>query len=894
MEKKYNQSKFCMRKLPCLAVIAAFRLAADPVFEKDIRPLLDRHCAACHSAKSRTSGYSVETRESALAGGGKFGAAVVPGHPESSVLIKMLKGEISPAMPYGQPLGAAEIARVENWVKGLSADSVKGGPAEWRWPFEKPVRRPPPAVRDAAWVRNAVDAFILARLEVAGLRPAPEASRRTLARRLYFDLVGVPPTPDELNAFLNDPAEDAWERLVDRLLEDARYGERWGRHWLDLVRYGETSGLEGDGAIGNAWRYRDWVIRAFNDDMPYDRFVTLQLAGADEHSKTRNNYQPDVQGHVPLGFLRVAPWDRSNLVAEDVRQNYLSEVTTATGSIFLGLTIGCARCHDHKYDPIPQKDYYRLQAFFNTIQVDNVEVPYKQKDFAERARERIARYEALLRDGPERVELDKLEKALLSKLIAARQRAAERKDLTRDDLRLEIRRKDSPVFTAGERLRHEELLEDANRTQDPEEKALLDRYETELLAKLKEAYSRPGANPLARFEALTTADVAAEAARPASKYFTSTERERHTELSQKLEIYRRRLARWQPTALTIRNVPGPPNGPMIAPTRVLVRGDYRQPGEAVLPGFPTAFEPDAKPAELVTDRYRQFPTRGWRLTLARWIASRNNPLTARVIVNRVWQHHFGRGIVATPSDFGKNGARPTHPELLDWLANEFMDQGWSLKRLHRMILTSSTWRQSSENRPMQNNAADPENRLLWRFERQRLEAEAIRDSVLAISGRLNLEMYGPSIFPALPEDLADFARYGRTGGLMWEPNEKDEDARRRSIYIFQRRSLPLPMMAAFDATVFSESCDRRSRTTTPLQALSMMNGNLIHEEAEHLAGRILREAGPGRLAQVTRAFELVLGRAPGQAEAERFTNHDAPLATLCRILFNSNEFLYVD
>ncbi|MFN7921139.1 MAG: DUF1549 and DUF1553 domain-containing protein [Bryobacteraceae bacterium] len=873
-----------------LAAVAAS--AAEGTFD-DIKPLLDANCTACHSAKTKTSGYSTETEAAFLQGGSKYGAPVVAGHPEQSIVIKLLKGELAPRMPVGKALAANDLARIENWIRGMKSEAAQGAKPESRWAFEKPMRRAPPQVKDEAWVRNPIDAFVLAKLDQTSLRPAPEASRRTLARRLWLDLIGIPPSPDEMRAFENDARPDAYEQLVERLLSDKRYGERWGRHWLDLVRYGETSGLEGDGAIGNAWRYRDWVIQAFNDDMPYDSFVIQQLGGADEHSKTRNNYAPDVQGHVPLGFLRVAPWDRSNLVADEVRQNYLAEVTGATGSIFLGMTLGCARCHDHKYDPIPQKDYYRFQAFFNTIQVDNVDVPFDDPSFAAKAGERVKYYERLLKDGPEKHELDEFEKSLLPKLIAARKAAAAGKELSKDDVRLEMRRKGA-IFTEAERRHHAAVLEDANRTQDAEEKALIDELEAKLLAKLKEAYAKPGADPMARFGALTVDDVRAEAGRQSSKIFSAEERNRHEALSQKLDVYRHRLGRWKTQALTVRNVPGPPNGPMLAPVRILTRGDYRQPREAVDPGFPSALTGDQKSAELITDRYRQFPTRGWRLTLARWIANRDNPLTARVMANRVWQHHFGRGIVGTPSDFGKNGEKATHPELLDWLAVEFMDSGWSMKHLHRLILTSNTYRQSADNKPMQASTADPDNKLLWHYQRRRLEAEAIRDSILSASGRLNPEMYGPSIFPPLPEDLADFARYGRGGGIMWEPNEKEEDALRRSVYVFQRRSLPLPMLAAFDATPFNESCDRRSSTTTALQALSMMNGNLIHEEAEHLAKRVAREAGGERRAQVARAFELVLSRPASTGELQRFTSFPGPMAAVCRVLLNSNEFAYVD
>lgn len=856
--------------------------------------LLQQRCGECHSAAVKTSGFSIASIDSIKAGGNKHGRAVIGGRPEESPLLKLVKGELTPRMPPGSALKAAEISAIESWIRSLPLEDPPKK-VTWRWPFEKPVKRSPPEVRHQAWVRNPIDRFILAKLEEYGIPPAPPASKATLARRVYFDLIGLPPTPEELDAFLSDDSPQAYEKLIDKLLADPRYGERWARHWLDLVRYGETSGLEGDGMIGNAWRYRDWVIEAFNTDMPYDRFVLLQIAGADEHSKTRNNYQPAIQGHIPLGFLRVAPWDRSNLVAEEVRQNYLAEITAATGSVFLGLTLGCARCHDHKYDPIPMKDYYRFQAFFQAVQVENVDVPFADKAFAEKAAQKVKLYRELLEKGPDKQALDAYEVQLLERYIAARKQRAAASDfrLGKEDLRLEMRRNPQRIFTEDERKRHEILLEDANRTQDAEERALLDAFEKQLLEKLAAGYAAKLVDPQSRFDLLKVEDVRAELGRSDSRYFTEQERSRHRELSERLEVLRRRIARWSPTALTVKNVPGPPTGPMIAPVRVLIRGDYRQPGEEVQPGFLSAITGHSEPAVLETDRYRQFPTRGWRMTLARWIASRDHPLTARVMVNRLWQHHFGRGIVATTSDFGANGARPTHPELLDWLALEFMERGWSIKQMHKLMLLSNTYRQSAEN-PSPNTARDPENKLWWRFERRRLEAEAIRDSILYVSGRLNPEMGGPSVFPPLPEDLADFARYGRTGGLMWEPNEKEEDARRRSIYIFQRRSLPLPMMAAFDALPFSESCERRSVTTTPLQALALMNGDLIHEEARHLTQRIEREAGPDRRAQIERAFRLVLNRKPSREEAAKIVSFPGSLESICRVLFNSNEFLYVE
>ena len=867
----------------------------DSYFDRNVAPILAANCAACHGGKQKTSGFSIASAATVMAGGNKLGRAVVAGDPGSSPLVKLLRGQLSPRMPLGGTMPAKDIAVIEEWIRESKPEpGIQAKAPDWLWPYKAPVQHNPPAVARADRVANPIDAFVLSKLEEKKLAPAPPASQRVLARRVYFDLIGMPPSPEEMNAFLRDESPDAYAKLVDKLLADPRYGERWGRHWLDLARYGETSGLEGDGAIGNAWRYRDWVVDAFNSDMPYDQFVIEQLAGGDEHSQTRNNYQPDVQGFIPVGFLRLAPWDRSNLVADEVRANYLNEVTTATGSIFLGLTIGCARCHNHKYDPIPTKDFYRLEAFFNCVSVQDVDVPFKNRAMADLAAAKIKEYKEQLQSGPDRKALDALEKDLLEKLIRYKTDWAKTHPPAVEDLRLEMRRKDQKVFSAAEVDRHQELLEASERTLDLAEKEKLDRAEQAWLDQLKRAVESGATDNVARYRELTAKDVQTEAGHEKSQVFSAEERENHRELSERIALTRRRMARWQTKTLSVANIPGPPTGSEPGLTHVLLHGDYRQPGEAVEPGFPSAITGNMEPAVLEADRYRQFPTRGRRMTLAKWIASPANPLTARVMVNRIWQHHFGRGIVATPSDFGKNGARPTHPELLDWLALKFVDEKWSIKQMHRLMLNSNTYKQASENPAVKDNAADPENALLWKFNRRRLEAEEIRDGILYVSGRLNLTRGGPSVYPPLPADLADAARYGRTGGAMWEPNESDQDNRRRSLYTFQRRSLPQPMMLAFDAPVFSESCERRSVTTTALQALSMMNGDLVNDEAAHLAERVVKEAGGQRRAQIARAFELALSRPPTPRELEKFADYSGDLASICRVLMDSNEFLYVD
>jgi mono/diheme cytochrome c family protein len=883
-------------------------------FESSVKPLLEANCSPCHNDATRTSGFSIATEASVLAGGNRYGKAVQAGHSEQSVIIQILQGRLSPRMPMGKILPDAEVARIAEWIRslpsetGVHADTLAPARA---WAFRAPADAKIPAVRNSAWVRNPIDAFILEKLEAKDLTPAPQAAKRTLARRLYFDLIGMPPSPEELNAFLSDPSSDSYEKLVDRLLADPRYGERWGRHWLDLVRYSETEGLEGDAQLGrsrvlqalaktggNPWRYRDWVIDAFNNDMPYNRFALLQIGGGDEQSKTRSSYEPDIRNYVALGYLRMAPWDVEDFVSEQQRQAYLNEVTATTSSVFLGVSLGCAQCHDHKYDPIPSRDFYRFQAFFNSIYVNDVEVPFADHAFREKAEAKIRYYTERLKDGPERKALDDYEKALLAKLISLKIAEAAKRDLDAQDLRLELHKTEQKIFTPDEQSRHAELSADFNRTGDPEQKDALDAYEKILLPKLRDGYARKLCDPLDRFRQLTVEDV--RRAMPLDgaelKYFAAAEAEKWQKLTDEIEILERRLARWRPIALSVTNVTGPPVGPPLPQTHVLVRGDFRQPGEVVEPGFPSAITGNSDPAVIESDRYRQFATRGRRITLAHWIASPDNPLTARVMVNRIWQYHFGRGIVGTPNDFGRNGDPPSHADLLDWLARRFMEQGWSIKAMHRLILNSNAYRQSADNSSALavGTKIDPENRLLWHFSRQRLDAEEVRDSILFLSGRLNLERGGPSVFPALPEELADLAKPVPIGGLQWEPNENEEDARRRSVYVFQRRSIPLPMMAVFDATVFNETCPVRSATTTPLQALTLMNGSLVNEEAGYLAARVKKDAGDDRQAQVARLFEIVFNRAPDSSEAQRMATFQGSLEALCRVVLNSNELMYVE
>jgi hypothetical protein len=608
--------------------------------------------------------------------------------------------------------------------------------AHWAY---RPVRAPtPPAVKDRAWARNPIDAFVLAPLEARGWRPAPPASRRALARRLHLDLTGLPPTPEEVDDFLTDERPDAYERLVDRLLASPHHGERWARHWLDVARYADTNAYERDADKPFAWRYRDWVISALNADKPFDRFALEQLAG-DE--------LPDADGDtvIATGFLRLGPWDDEPADPVADRFDQLDDLVVTTAESFLGLTLGCARCHNHPFEALTAHDYYRAVAVFAPLE----------------------------RPRRGRTELD--------------------------------------LPALPPRLRA---------TLGPKDRRLL---------------------------------------RAPRGYFLEE------------------------------------RSPKAPPTHLLRRGKPGAAGPEVRPGMPAvlvARQPDFLPPDAHTTRRR--------LTFARWVASGDNPLTARVIVNRVWQHHFGQGLVRTPGDFGTRGERPTHPELLDWLADWFVREGWSLKKLHRLIVTSNTYRMSRRSVP-ESAACDPENRLLWRAPYRRLEAEAVRDSVLAVSGRLNRAFYGPGVRPPIPAEALAGHSDPKT---VWRPSPADEAAR-RTVYVHVKRSLLVPLVESLDFCDTARSASRRAVTTVAPQALTLFNGDFVNEQARHLADRLEREAGADPSRQVEWAYRLALARPPAEAERARVlaflrerraegTTARAALEQLCRVLFNLNEFVYPD
>jgi hypothetical protein len=813
-----------------LFLLTAPAPAAGPVdYLRDVKPVLAARCYACHGPDKQRSGLRLDTAAAVLKGGNS-GPAVVPGNSDSSRLIQAVTGapDVQAMPPKGPRLTAAEIDRLRAWIdQGAKAPpGEKPAPSaaarKKHWAFQPPVRPPEPAVRNAAWVRNPIDRFILARLEKEGVAPSPEADRITLIRRLSLDLIGLPPTPAEVEAFVSDPRPDAYEQLVDRLLASPHYGERWGRFWLDLARYADSNGYSID-APRSIWPYRDWVIRALNADMPFDEFTVEQLAG---------DMLPGAmqEQRVATGFHRNTQInEEGGIDVEQFRVESIVDRVNTTGSVWLGLTVGCCQCHDHKFDPIAQREYYQLFAFLN-----NCDEPTLELGTPEQVRER-RRVSARLK------QVERQLKGLDTTSPAGMQRWE--KNLT-TPLRALL-----PADVQA-------ILEvpDNGRTEAQTMKLTAAYRKTDQARHVVAALAGP--SPLA---VLAHAQVARTRA--------ALEAER-ADLQQRMpQVARTMVLQERPTPRR---------------THVLLGGDFTRKGAEVGPGVPAVLPPLPATAK---------PT---RLDLARWLVDPRNPLTARVTVNRLWMHHFGLGLVETENDFGTQGTPPSHPELLDWLATEFVRRGWSLKGMHRLLVTSATYRQSSRARP-DLATLDPRNRLLARQSRLRLEAEFIRDAALAASGLLSEKVGGPSIFPPQPEGIYRFTQIDKHWKASTGP-----DRYRRGLYTYFWRSAPHPSLTVFDAPDATTACTRRNRSNVPLQALTLLNDQGYVELAQGLAARVLREVKTDD-ERLRYAFRLCLARPPSTREQMRLTellarqlaevSPEEAWTAVARVLLNLDEFI---
>jgi mono/diheme cytochrome c family protein len=801
------------RCFAAIAVALAAHAAPQPApdFAREIQPIFAAKCLACHGSKMQMHGLRLDRRADALRGGESGVPAIVPGNSAQSLLIRYVSGGDPKVImpPSGPRLTAEQIALLRAWIDGGATWPGDAGPVSEaprrsnHWAFQ-PLSRPAVPDIKSDWVRNPIDAFVLQKLRAHGMNPAPPAEAGVLRRRVYMDLTGLPPTL----------AEQSRPFDVDELLARPTYGERWARHWLDLVRFAETNGYERDATKPNAWRYRDYVIRAFNSDKPFDRFVLEQLAGDELPDASAETF-------TALGYYRLGPWDDEPADPATDRFDQLDDVVSTTSQVFLGLTLGCARCHNHKFEPLSARDYYSMVALFNGLQR-----PQKGRTELDLPAGTWAEFDAIQeRDR----QVEPLEKRLQQIRSSARRPW------------LESGKSKLPAAAIQAFLLDPAKLND-------DHKKLIKTYTKQL------------------------DEEVAESLTPAQKDEIELDTKRIESLRRSTPDGPRAYYLYEPK-------------PQAPPTFLLVRGKADQPGPEVTPGVPEVLHADPL----------HFPAPGRtsmrRLTFAEWLVAKDNPLTARVIVNRIWQHHFGEGLVRTPSDFGVMGEKPTHPELLDWLAGWFMDNGWSIKKLHRLILNSNAYRMGK-----QWNTAyaekDPENKLLWRMPYQRLEVEAIRDSALAASGRLNLHMYGPSMYPHIPPAALEGSS---DPDKIWKESDEKE-ASRRTIYAFLKRSMVVPMLEVMDLCDTSRTAARRQNTSVPTQALTLFNGDFVNRQARHFADRLRKEAGDDPAKQVDLAYRLALARPARPSEIDTMVEFlkREPLEQMCRVIFNLNEFAYVD
>ena len=852
--------------------------------------ILHLRCLVCHGRQRQEGGLDVQTR-AALLKGGNSGPAIIPGKPEESLLIKRIVAkEMPPPDPEllreftVRPVTSNDLQKLRQWIAagapaepaevayvGTKPDPLVSEEDRQFWSFQSPQRPPVPPVRQKNLVRTPIDAFLLGKLEAKGLSFSPEADRLTLMRRAYFDLIGLPPGSEEIEAHLKDQRPDAYEWMIERLLASPHYGERWARYWLDPAGYSDSEGkVEDDLFRPHFYRYRDYVIRSLNNDKPYDRFLVEQIAGDELFDyKSTGELTPDqLDSLVATGFLRTAPDGTYSLAQNTVpdRLEILADEVDIFTSAVLGLTMGCARCHDHKYDPIPQRDYYRFSAIFRTAydpydwlppnkKIDNTEVKsvFPKRYLAtvpQQERREVEAYNAPIQEEIQRFErsLEAKAKPLREKLF--QEKLAQLPEVVREDIR--------------------KALQTAEEERNATQKYLVENFEA--LVKVEQQELE------ARFE-----DFQEEAKK----------------IKEAIQAAEKRL-RPEPKIRALFDMGGSPTS-----TYVLRRADYLSPGQLVQPGVPSVLRDGLAPYKVTKPPWKT-DTSGRRLALARWLVQPNHPLTARVMVNRIWQHHFGTGLVATPGNFGRTGAPPTHPKLLDWLAIEFVRGGWSLKKIHKLIMTSTAYRQSSRF-DASRNGANPDNILLSRFPLRRLDADAIRDSIFKVARRIDFTPFGP------PEELEV-----RSDGEVI--NKCLAAGCRRSIYTLQRRTTPVTMLEAFDAPQMTPNCLKRAHSTVSSQALQMMNSEMVRESSRYFAGRVMDAVGGDVGKQIERVYLESLCRRPsteelklGETALRDLTRHwqqhlekEVPaepreakakwlaLAAFCHTIMNSAEFIYID
>ncbi len=849
-------------------------------FERELLPLFKERCAQCHGSRQPAAGLDLSAVASVLRGGAN-GPVIVEGFSERSLLVRRLVAKTMPPPGVGKPLTEKEIGAIREWIdRGNFRESVSVNSAERPftaleappitaeqkqfWSFQKPIARPVPEVRAAHRVRTPIDAFVLAKLEAAGLGLSPEAPDLKLMRRAYLDLIGMPPAPEQIREFTADKAPGAYERLIERLLASSHYGERWGRQWLDAAGYVDTTGKDFEPTkteyADGMWRYRDYVVRATNSDKPWSRFLTEQIAGDELVDwQSAKQFTPEIVDLLTAtGYLRnildITEEDISNLPVE--RYEALFKLVEKVSSSTLGLTVGCARCHTHKFDPIPQRDYYQFLSLFTTsynptdwLQPQNRYLWTISKEEKEAVDRHNKQFEAPLADLNK--QLSAVKKPYEERIL--NEKLSTLPESIRDDTRIAL---DTPADK-----------------RDEVQKYLVKKFGPDL-------------------------KVTDEAVR---KLFSSADQETARKLDDQIKGYegqRKKLEKIQ-ALWDVGKVPS---------IRLLQRGSADSPGPRVKPAFFEVLS-DGRAREAQRPEETQGKSSGMRLAFAKWLTSRDNPIAARVIVNRIWQGHFGTGIVATPDNFGKMGSRPANQELLDWLAVDFMNHGWSAKYLHRLIMKSSVYRQSARQGTdawvAKAKISDPENSLMWHMSLRRLDAETLRDSLLAVSGKLNAVQGGPAIALEMQPDGVQVVSSKEPAGARW----------RRSIYLTARRTYPVSFLGVFDYPIIDTNCTQRVPSATPLQSLTMMNDRFVWEAAANMAARASRLAGEAAstAARIEAAYLLALSRKPAEAEMRAAGSYlqeqqaiyarsgDEPsraaeksFASFAQMLVSSNEFLYVD